>query len=89
MQPPSQQPVNGFDTHSDNGNHFQEAQDAIISMEQDSVRTNLRRIGTVNESVNQALHAINSERVSNMAEIPQTDLDLAIRNMAEILQKLI
>ena len=45
-----------FDTHSDIGNYFKDAQYEIKALEQESVKTILSNIGTVNKSVRESLH---------------------------------
>ena len=50
------QHVNRFDTRSDMSNAAQKAQYDLNSMEQESVRNHLSRIGTINESVHASVH---------------------------------
>ena len=68
---------NIFDPHIDNTNSCQATQDKINAMEQDSLKQQLSRKGTVNESVTESLNAVSRDLVHHFAKIPQADLDLA------------
>ena len=55
-RPPKPQHLYIFDTHTYDNSYVQATQDEINSMAQESVRSPMSSIGTVNESVNNSLN---------------------------------
>ena len=76
MQPPRPQYISIVDSHSDNNSNAQAAQNESKLMEQQSVRSQLSRIGTVNESVKNSLNDFFNSIFSRKNQHSKSDIEM-------------